>query len=528
MNQYTLFVLLSPFGCAIVIVFAFYAWRHRGARITRPLVYILSSVGAYLVFNTLELVDPTPQGTLFFAEVCYLCISVLTINWLDFSLVLTNREYMLKKKYVALLWIIPVVSAGLVFTNSYHHLIWAQYTFMPVSNGYLHMQVITYGGWFWVFWIYAYLLIIVGSVFMLWSSLPQRRGLRVPSLLTAIAALLPLIINLVYVLHLFPGFYKDYSPLAYASSGILLAISIFHYHLFDLTPFARAVLIDNMNDGMLTLNTAKMVVDFNPAAQRIFQNASGASLEIGKDFPLLNPFLNQFDTDPSLDLLQSEFNLVKIEEENYYDLQIRRLRDQYSGDMVGFLALMHSITEHKRLLRAVQKLAEEDALTGVLNRNRFTELARNEIENMESSPISISILMVDIDHFKEVNDSLGHIAGDQVLQAFVDRLRGWLRGTDLIGRIGGDEFVVLLANTPIENAVQLAKRLCGLVAAKPMAIKENQMIPITISIGVAEYTGNFSESLDRIISSADRALYEAKAQGRNRVFRYDSSLETKW
>jgi diguanylate cyclase (GGDEF)-like protein len=520
MDQYTLFVLLSPFGCAIEIAVMIYCLRHSNVRAARPLALAVSGVTAYLLFNTLELVDPTPQGTLFFAQVCYLCIGFLTVNWLAFALAYSNHENWLATIPFRLLWVIPSITAVLVFTNSYHHLIWKEYTFIPVTNGFLYMRVIAYGGWFWVFWLQAYMLILTAVVFLVSNSITSRKHFRIQSRLAVIAALLPLIVNLVYVLHLIPGLKKDFSSLSYAFSGLLLAVSLFRYRMLDLTPIAHANLIDNMTDGMFILDTSKRVVDFNPAALRIFSNTHIVPPQLGELFPMFDSHLKQLEDDATVDFLQTEITLPLQEEEVYFDLQIRRLRDPRIDEAVGYMVLMHTITEHKKVLQIVRKLAEEDTLTGVFSRSRFFELAHKEIEGVRINLPRFSIMMIDIDHFKNINDSQGHIGGDQLLQAFVRRLRVLLRSIDLIGRLGGDEFIVLQPDTSLENAIQLAERLCIQVAAKPMETESCGLLPITISIGVAEYSVNSSETLESVIDIADKGLYQAKALGRNRACVY--------
>jgi diguanylate cyclase (GGDEF)-like protein len=520
MNQYTLFVLLSPFGCGIAIAVVIYSLRYSNVRAARPLAYAVSGVTAYLLFNTLELVDPTPQGTLFFAQVCYLCIGFLTVNWLAFAVAYSNHENWIKSIPFRLLWVIPSITAVLVFTNSYHHLIWRDYAFVPVANGFLYMRVIAYGGWFWVFWLQAYMLILVAAAILVNASITAHRHFRMQSSLAVIAALLPLVVNLIYVLHLIPGLKKDFSSLSYAFSGLLLAVSLFRYRMFDLTPIARANLIENMNDCMFTLDASKRVVDFNPAAQRIFSNTDITPPRVGEPFPVFDSYLQKLETDSTIDLLQAEITIPMHGEDIYFDLQIRRLRDRRNVEAVGYMALMHAITEHKKELHTVRKLADEDMLTGVLSRSRFFELARQEMEGVHTDSPRFSIMMIDIDHFKKINDSLGHIAGDQILQAFIRRMRLSLRSIDLIGRIGGDEFVVLLPGTSLENALQLAERLCAQVAEKPMGTKDCGEIPLTISIGVSEYPVEGLTTLEAIIDMADKGLYQAKAQGRNRACVY--------
>ena len=529
MDQYTLFVLLAPFACALTLAIAIYSWRYRSTPTALPLGFTTAAVAAYVFFNTLELVNPYPSGTLFFAQICYVCIGVLTISWMAFSLVFSNHEAWVKSVLFRLLVVIPALTIIMVFTNSYHHLIWKEYTFIPVSHGFLYMHVITYGALFWVFWIQAYLLIILSAVLTIWTCISQRNRYRERALLITFAMLLPLSVNLTYILHLVPGLYKDYSSIAYAGGGILLAMGIFHYQLLDLTPFARAVLVDKMSDAMLTLDNSKRLIDFNPAAMRIFSQSAHNPLKMVAPLPLLEPYLSQLDQqDESQELLKTEMSLDQAGEDKFYDLQIRRLRTKNGSEIVGYLVLMHAITEHKKLLHEMQKLAEEDSLTGVFNRNHFIEMAQHEIEANTTTLHYFSILMVDIDYFKRVNDSIGHMGGDQVLQAFAKRLKESLRSVDIIGRIGGDEFIILLPNTTAENARTLAERLCQQVADYPVRTKDHQDYPISISVGVSEYCEGKSESLEKVIIQADQALYQAKGLGRNRTCVYEPTLEARW
>jgi diguanylate cyclase (GGDEF)-like protein len=521
MDQYTLFVLLSPFGAVISIVLASFGWEHRKIRGARSVAYTMGLVAVYLILNTLELVDPTPQGTLFFAQACYISIGILAVEWFSFGLYFSNKEHLLASPFTRLLWVIPFITIGLVFTNSYHHLIWRDYTFVTVANGFLHMRVTAYGSWFWVFWFQAYVLILSGAILMVWTCFAPGKYYRIQSYLAVLAALLPLSVNLIYVLRLIPGLYKDYSPLGYALGGALLAISIFRYRLLDLTPLGRSILIDNMTDGMLTLDPVYRVVDYNPASAMIFKSAGLSAPQIGEPVEVLDPFLKDFETKPDQSLLQTEMTLERDAENEYYDLQIRRVTNWQDTEVLGYLVVLHSVTEHKKLFQAARKLSEEDPLTGVLNRNRFTELANQAIEHLRT-PAKCSILMIDVDHFKGYNDTKGHICGDQLLQAFVRELTKLLRSTDLVGRIGGDEFIILLPETGLSGAQDLAERLCQQIATTPLETEDYGSFPISISVGVCEYDGRNSNTLESVILAADKGLYQAKALGRNRVCVYQS------
>lgn len=530
MNQYTLFVLISPFACAITVAIAFYCWRFRSTPTALPLAVTTAAISAYIFCNTLELVNPTPKGTLFFAQLCYVCIGVLTISWMAFSLTFSNHALQIKTPLFSLLAIIPVLTIIAVFTDPNHHLIWKDYTFVPVANGFLFMHVMSYGPLFWVFWIQAYLLILLSAILTIWTCFSQRHRYRERALLITFAMLLPLSANLVYVLHLIPGLNKDYSCIAYSLGAVLLAAGIFHYQLIDLTPFARGVLIDKMADAVLTLDTSRRLIDFNPAAQRVFSKTSRPAQKFTL-LPQLTPYLDSLDKqEKSREILQTEMNLDQMGEECFYDLQIRRLRNgqdiQKEGEMVGYLVQMHSITEHKKLLDEMQKLAEQDSLTGISNRSHFIDIAHHELEICKVNSHFFSILMIDIDYFKRINDSIGHLGGDQILQAFAQRLKDSLRGRDVLGRIGGDEFIVLLPETSAKSALVLGERLCQEMSKSPFKTQNNEEFPISISIGVAQYADNGSETLEKIIAQADLALYQAKGLGRNRTCIYNPNFSS--
>ncbi|MEW6041142.1 MAG: DUF4032 domain-containing protein [Elusimicrobiota bacterium] len=160
--------------------------------------------------------------------------------------------------------------------------------------------------------------------------------------------------------------------------------------------------------------------------------------------------------------------------------------------------------------RETLKFATTDALTGVLNRRAFTKRLIDEIMFSRKEEIVFSVYMIDLDNFKEFNDSKGHSAGDLVLQVFVAILRDDLRKNDIIGRYGGDEFTVILPGTPKEDAKKLAEKIRASVE------QEMQAINITASIGISEFPYD-ADYRDGLISMADEALYRAKEFGRNKV-----------
>jgi diguanylate cyclase (GGDEF)-like protein len=163
-----------------------------------------------------------------------------------------------------------------------------------------------------------------------------------------------------------------------------------------------------------------------------------------------------------------------------------------------------------------RRLAAVDSLTGVANRRAVIAALDRDVARAIRTREPMALMMVDIDHFKQLNDRYGHPVGDQVLCGVVNVLRERVRSQDLVGRYGGEEFMVVLPGTTAKGACLLAQQLCEAVAASHF-VHEGEHIPLTVSIGV--YGGLLlpGDHWDMLISAADRALYEAKDRGRNRV-----------
>ncbi len=178
----------------------------------------------------------------------------------------------------------------------------------------------------------------------------------------------------------------------------------------------------------------------------------------------------------------------------------------------GFIRLSHELDMAQEL---VQILATEDSLTGVHNRRHFFHLAELEIENSKRYGRPLTLLIIDVDHFKSVNDSYGHSIGDRALQRIAAICREKLRKTDIIGRYGGEEFAVLLTETYAASGIIVAERIRTRLEATPIDIGDRQIFS-TVSIGVASFKPGFL-NIDQLLTEAELALVNAKQQGRNRV-----------
>lgn len=186
--------------------------------------------------------------------------------------------------------------------------------------------------------------------------------------------------------------------------------------------------------------------------------------------------------------------------------------------MFGNLALDRLYRRLFRYRRNIEHTARIDTLTGIANRFHFSEAAPVLLELCRRHEHPISAFMVDIDHFKQINDSYGHPEGDEVIRLVADSMRTKLRNTDLLARYGGEEFVVILPETPPHAAVGVAESVRRTIAEKALALGAGRSIRITISIGVAGYDLLPDDiGLEELLKQADTRLYEAKEGGRNRV-----------
>lgn len=197
--------------------------------------------------------------------------------------------------------------------------------------------------------------------------------------------------------------------------------------------------------------------------------------------------------------------------------------DAFNNDQITLLTTFSNLAAGAiaiaQLLEETERLATVDGLTGLTNRRKYDELFDAELKRATRYQRHLSLLLLDIDHFKKINDTYGHPIGDQALQHVSSIISEELRNVDIAARHGGDEFTLLLPETGTEGARLVAERIRTVIESSPLAIDNSQNISITISIGIASYPdcGNTTQQLTR---NADQALYEAKGAGRNRVCIY--------
>lgn len=195
-------------------------------------------------------------------------------------------------------------------------------------------------------------------------------------------------------------------------------------------------------------------------------------------------------------------------------------QDHFKGDdikmAVAFADQVAIALENARLFEEAQNMALTDSLTGLYNRRGLFEIGNLEFSRSRRNNRPFSAVMIDIDHFKRINDLHGHVIGDQALQELAGHFRNITRDFDIVGRYGGEEFAILLSETDLNIAREVAERLRNTVENTPIHTEAGGL-RLTISLGVAEYSPSTIQDLSTLIGRADQALYEAKRKGRNRV-----------
>ncbi|MBI1175163.1 MAG: diguanylate cyclase [Sideroxydans sp.] len=212
-------------------------------------------------------------------------------------------------------------------------------------------------------------------------------------------------------------------------------------------------------------------------------------------------------------LINGEFRMV-----NVYASPI-----DVSGRTLLFSIVM-DITESKKMERELQIRANTDPLTGLANRRHFMELAEQELARAVRYGSPLSLLLLDVDYFKKINDTYGHRAGDVALQNLADYCRKTLREVDVTGRFGGEEFAIILPQTDSIQALEVGERLRQVVADMRVYLERSEQLQLTVSIGIASLQPSIA-SIDELLHQADQALYAAKHAGRNNVWLFTEEIE---
>lgn len=386
------------------------------------------------------------------------------------------------------------------------------------------------GPFFWLHCAYSYALTgwaFVMAVQAYRRAQDHRRG----QLRTIMLAFLPPIAgNLSYLFGLTPVT-GDLTPIGFLLSGAMLAYALFRQGFMDLVPVARRIVVEQMIDGVIVLDQQGRIIDVNGASRAILglpaPNLIGS---LASDvLPLPAAMLERLARQDEIDAV------ISLPDGAYIDLRARAMAGRGKAAQ-GMLLIFRDISETRRTSDALQaanraltaqvaevermqgllrEQASRDALTGLYNRRFMDESLERELARSERTREPLAVVLIDIDYFKKVNDTYGHLSGDDMLCALAALLQQNSRREDVACRYGGEEFLVMLRNTSAQDALARAAGWNALFAQTAFVFK-GRAVHGTFSAGVAVYPDD-APGRTALLEAADIALYDAKARGRNQV-----------
>ncbi|MGI6778114.1 MAG: diguanylate cyclase [Acetivibrionales bacterium] len=469
-------------------------------------------VGVYLFGYLMIINNSNLQELIFWNQIQYLSLPFISVLWMTVALLYTKTIYTLSRRMAVVLFFVPVSTFFIRLTNPWHNLFYMNWEVEEFFGCYsLHMER---GIWYFVHISYTILCMFLTIIIYYLGYRKKRSAYTRPQfMIFFFASLLPLI-GTILILFIYDKWIIDFAALIMPISILIIGYGIIKYDFLEIKTLAREAIFENSLDGMMILESGLRLIDYNKAAKDFFE---ALNISLG-NYPI--DYL--FNREPELlEIFKSETTQefsAKIDgEKRYFEVGAVRLGNSHDKKM-KMLKSIRDITEMKMVQERLTILATTDSLSGLNNRAEFMKLAKMELSWAKRHNEKLSLLMIDIDHFKSINDTFGHAAGDEVIREMGNMIMTSFRKTDFAGRLGGEEFAVLLKNTSLDGARAAAEKFREAVSRKKV-IYEKQEISFTVSIGVAATYGDINDriNIEDVLKQADDALYKAKAKGRNCV-----------
>ncbi len=493
---------------SIVILILFYisVYKSSEEKTTSFSFFVLNSF--FYVFGfAIEQASTNPIQVYLATVIQYMGIPFVPVFLLFVICEFADRP--IKKKWIrAILFIVPVIALLLVITYPLNLIYYKNiaFSFYPDKYG-VEIEGSIYHT---ILFLYVYSLFIYSYIIVAWAYIKGDAAFRKKIFFIIVGTPTPLIILLMYILN--NTFYKaDFLPVVIIYICVYFEYNIVVKYPFFSINFVRTNVLDDMRDGYILVDYNNNYLDSNNVAKKIFPNfidlEMGTPLSSLKNIPKV--LLSQ-DGDIDKELkIKLDDGTVK-----YFSLKKSTVIHKKQGEICSWL--LHDITENMIVLNDLEFMANYDSLTGIFNRTTFFKKCNDLFYEDTNARIPFSIMMIDIDYFKKVNDTYGHIYGDKTIVEVINRIKSNLRKEDVLARYGGEEFVIYLEDVTEEVAEVIGEKLRKAVAAEPFII-DDKIFNVTISIGISIYNVEKHGSIDDILASADKLLYKAKNSGRNKI-----------
>lgn len=480
--------------------------------------YLALALCCYTLGIFFELISPSFEAALLAARFQYLGIPFIAPLYYLFM-----RDYYTQlpqsKGAIAALLAVPVVFSALMNSYPYTHLFYRQLGFVAVPHGRL---LVTPGPAYYVFTAYVFLFIGLGSYTALRAFIKTPKHQRMHMNLFPVAVLLPLAAALLYLSGVLPDTAFDPTSAALTVTMLVFAVYTLRYRAIDWMPLARENILEHLREAYILLDTEDRYLDANATALRYIpalrEAKSGTPAAEIAGFPI--ELLAHSAESLEFTVEQGE------DEESALHLRASTTPITARGQLVCNAIFIYDVTELHHMMEELHELATHDTLTGLYNRGTFYNFASRDFELAIRNSDAASVLMLDIDFFKLVNDRYGHQTGDEVLVAIAEILVGRLRRTDIIGRYGGEEILVFLPGASREGAGMIAEVIRRTIEQRQFSFN-GKPFHITVSIGVATINPEQHATIEDLVLAADTAMYKAKTTGRNKVVAAEAPTKQK-
>jgi len=499
--QWNMIAAVNGLNTLVCLFVVWLSWRRRTLTGARRMLVMMGSIATWVGFATLESASVRLEDKLLWASIEYLGISFTPLAYMWLSMEFDASHPPWRHRTMALLLAPPLVITAVAFTNPWHHLLWSGFRTAPrgqiaYEHGPAYFGVLAYN----------YGLFLAASARMLRAIFHFPRHYWKLGLLLTIALATPFAASVTYSMGWAPPGI-DPTPIGLSLTGLALGLALLRTRLLDLAPIARELLVERMHEGILVFDARHRLVDFNPSAQRIV----GSPLSIGSAASELPAPWNGLEDRIVPDRLDPlEFG--PFSDDLWFEARIGPLQ---GIGTTGHAVILHDISLRKSMERRLLDMASHDALTGLSNRHVFSETMHRELSRCRRAGTPLAVVLIDVDHFKRVNDTWGHAGGDVVLQRLAVVIGDSIRPEDCACRWGGEEFVVALPGCGAEAARAKAELWRKSFEAVEIDWPEGP-IRTTMSLGVAVFPAG-GEDEASLLKACDAALYRSKSEGRNRT-----------
>jgi diguanylate cyclase (GGDEF)-like protein/PAS domain S-box-containing protein len=522
-DTYGVFVTATLLAALMSLVVAVFALRRRHVPGAGALSAMMFAAAFWCATYVGELLATTEAAKDLWARAEYIGIVLIGPCWLLFSLRYTGKLQRKGWGVPALLFVVPVATLILALGGTDVGLIWSDARMARIGGAEIYRVV--HGPWFWVHVSYSYGCLLIGAVVLMTTVLAEVRPLTRQGGLMVLAVALPWLANVVTLFVAQPKAGLDLTPPCIALSGAIVAVSLSRYGALQvfpgMVPVARDIVVQGMRDGVLVVGRNGVVLSANRAAERLL-GADEGSLA-GEDIRRRIAGMPEA-TQPAGDATAPreysfETTLGPSEDRRRVEVYVSPLAENPLSP--GLVMSMRDVTERLRFQEELEHRALHDELTGLPNRALLRAQLKELLALQRRDGGELALLMLDLDRFKEINDTFGHATGDVVLQITAQRLRETLRESDLVARLGGDEFAIILTRTTAGVAAEVAAALRDAISL-PISIQMRRF-SVGGSIGIAVGPAQGSDE-DLLMQHADVALYLAKESPQG-VALYEPALD---